>query len=94
MELAKGRTIPEGAKGTDPATLGALAIVVLPVVLPKLIEFIESWLMRGENRRVKIKVQDGERVIEADYSSSTMSVDELNQLVTTLTKTLSIQGKL
>ena len=51
--------LPEGAKVADPFTIGALAIVVAPVVLPKLIDFIQEWVLRGENRRLKIKTSKG-----------------------------------
>ncbi|MFX1355504.1 MAG: hypothetical protein ACFFGP_16240 [Promethearchaeota archaeon] len=58
VERAPGEAAPEGAKG-DPFTIGALVLGVMPVVLPKLIEFMQTWALRGENRTVKIKTAAG-----------------------------------
>lgn len=45
---------PPGAKG-DPITVGTIALVVLPAVLPKVIELVQSWSLRGPGRAVKFK---------------------------------------
>jgi len=58
VERASGGAVPEGAKG-DPFTLGALALVVVPTFLPKLVEFLQAWSLRGESRKVKIKTPAG-----------------------------------
>lgn len=52
--LAKGTELPEGAKG-DPVTIGAIVLVVLPSVLPKIVEFVQAWSLRGNGRTVKFK---------------------------------------
>src|SRR5262245_60155400 len=48
-----------------------------PPVAPKLIEFLQAWVMRGENRRVTIKAQTGGRSIEVEYSPKSLSQAEL-----------------
>ena len=53
-ELAKGGPAPEGSKG-DAVTMGAIAIVVLPAVLPSVITLIQAWVTRGQGRTVKFK---------------------------------------
>ena len=53
-ELAKGGLAPQGSKG-DPVTIGAIAIVVLPTVLPKIIDLVQAWALRGHGRTVKFK---------------------------------------
>jgi hypothetical protein len=59
VERPSGGVVPEGAKG-DPFTLGALALVAVPAFLPKLIEFLQAWSLRGEeSRKVKIKTPAG-----------------------------------
>ncbi|MBM3239488.1 hypothetical protein FJZ31_24610 [Candidatus Poribacteria bacterium] len=88
VELVSEKTTPEGAMG-DAVTLGALAVVVLPVVIPKLIDFLQAWLMRGENRTVKIKTQVGDRSLEVEYSPKTMSPSKLKKLVDMLTGALT-----
>ncbi|HUH98666.1 MAG TPA: hypothetical protein VLZ89_14980 [Anaerolineales bacterium] len=51
-ELRKGGTAPAGSKG-DPVTIGSIALVVLPAVLPKILDLIQSWSGRGQGRTVK-----------------------------------------
>jgi len=52
--LARGNELPEGSKG-DPVTIGAIVLVVLPSVLPKVVEFLQAWSLRGNGRTVKFK---------------------------------------
>ena len=87
-ELPHGGAAPEGAKSAEAVTIGSLALVVLPTFLPKLIEYLQSWTQRAENRRVKIKTQVGDRSIELDYLPSSLTNKELNRLVETLSGTL------
>ena len=56
VERPVGKATPEGAKG-DPVTIGALILAVMPVALPRLVEFMQAWALRGENRTVKIKTE-------------------------------------
>ena len=56
---------PDRSKG-DPFTLGALALVVLPTLLPKLIECLSNWASRSEDRKVKIKTPSG---VEVEFTS-------------------------
>lgn len=58
VERAAGEAAPEFAKG-DPFTLGALALVAAPVLLPKILEFLQAIVLRGEQRRVRIKTPAG-----------------------------------
>jgi hypothetical protein len=88
VALTKSGELPEGAKSAEMVTLGSLAVVVLPVVIPKLIELLHSWSTRVENRTVKIKAQVEDRSIELEYSPAAMSPDDLKQLVQTLTESL------
>ncbi len=67
-ELDKGGAAPEGAKAIDPVTLGAIALVALPAVLPKLIDFLQSWVMRQHGRTVKFKGKISDRDIEFEGS--------------------------
>lgn len=94
VELVKGQEPPEGAKSAELVTLGSLAVAVLPTVFPKLIEFLQSWSMRAENRTVKIKTQVGDRSIEVEYSPATMSTAELKRVVKTLSDALPLEQKI
>jgi hypothetical protein len=89
VEPLAGGPIPAGAKSAEAITLGALAVAILPTILPKLIELLHAWTMRGENRLVKIKTQAGDRSVEVEYSPTTMSAKELEHLVNALTGSVS-----
>ena len=77
-----GRVAPKGSKG-DPFTLGALALIAVPALLPKLVEFLQAWSLRGENRKIKIKTPAG---LEVEFTpDKKLSEDELVSLVGKLT---------
>jgi hypothetical protein len=59
VEQASGGVIPKGAKSVEPFTLGALVLVAVPAFLPKLVEFLQAWSLRGESRKVKIRTPAG-----------------------------------
>jgi hypothetical protein len=88
VELEKGEQLPEGAKSGELVTLGSLVVVLLPAVAPKVIELLQAWSSRADNRIVKIKAQVEDRSIEVEYSPATMSTDELKRLVTSLSEAL------
>jgi len=54
IKLAKGGSAPQGSKG-DPVTIGSIALIVLPAVLPKVVDLVQDWLTRGQGRTVKFK---------------------------------------
>lgn len=78
IERPSGEAAPEGAKG-DPFTLGALALVAAPAFLPKLVEFLQAWSLRGESRKIKIKTPAG---LEVEFTpEKKLSQAELLALV-------------
>ena len=85
----KTREVPEGAKAVEAVTLGALSLAVLPVVIPKLVEFLQSWVNRAEYRKIKVKTQVGDRSIELEYAPENLSTKELKRLVSTLTEAMA-----
>ena len=89
VELVRGGSAPPGAKALEALTLGSLAVSVLPAAVPKLVEFLQSWAMRGESRKIKIKTQVGDRSVEVEYSPQTTSPAELKNLVETLASALT-----
>jgi len=54
-ELTHGGISPGGTKAIDPVTVGSIMITVLPTLLPKVVEGIQAWVIRGNNRIVKFK---------------------------------------
>ena len=90
VDLLRGGEAPKGARvAGDPITWGALVLAILPNAIPKLFEVLNGWTMRGENRKVKIKTQVGDRSVEVEYNPTTMSQVELKQLVQTLSGAIS-----
>jgi hypothetical protein len=83
-----GGALPEGAKTGEATLFGALAVSVLPTFLPKLVEFLQNWIQRGDHRIVKIKTQIGDRSLELEYAPATMTNKELKKLVTILNNSL------
>jgi hypothetical protein len=88
VEPVKGGPVPAGAKGVEVLTLGSLAVVLLPAMLPRLIEFLQDWLMRGSNRSVKLKLQVQGNSVEVEYSPGVTSSSDIDQLVGKLTGAL------
>jgi len=75
-ELAKGGLAPDGSKG-DPITLGAIAFVAVPALLPKVVDLVQAWIIRGQGRTVKFK---GKRI---EFEGSP---EELRKLLVLLEK--------
>ncbi len=68
IALLNEGTLQPGSKGLDPITWGALGIIVVQAVLPKLLEFLQAWSLRGQNHVLKAKVTDKDgRSIEVEY---------------------------
>lgn len=82
------QAVPPGAKVVDPLTAGSLIVVVLPAVLPKVMEFIQAWTLRGEGHTVKIKAQRGDRSVEVEYPMR-MAPDEAKKHIDMVMDTLS-----
>jgi hypothetical protein len=88
VSFVHGQLTPPGAKVLDPITIGALAIVVLPAVLPKVVEFIQAWTLRSEVQSVKIKAQHGDESIEVEFPK-TMTPEEAKKHIDTVVDALS-----
>lgn len=75
-ELGKSGVIPDGTKG-DPITIGTILLAAIPAAMPKVIDLVQAWSMRGSNRTVKFKGMG----IEFEGSP-----EELNKLLAKLEK--------
>jgi hypothetical protein len=75
---------PAGTKSVEAVTVGALAVTLLPQVLPRLIEFLQAWSLRRKDRTVKIKASVGDRSVDIEYpeGASEVVVQELIQKMT------------
>ena len=81
VELARGGAAPDGTKSADAITTGSIALAVLPAVLPKIVESVQAWVLRGSNRTVKFKGKVAGQAIEFEGSA-----EDLQTLLATLDK--------
>ena len=57
VELAKGGPAPKGSKG-DPITIGAIALQVMPAILPSVLGVVQDWVAHGRGARtIKFKYE-------------------------------------
>jgi hypothetical protein len=84
VTLKTTTAVPAGTKSVEAVTVGALVITLLPQVLPRLIEFLQAWSLRGKDRTVKIKASVGDRSVDIEYpeGASEVAVQELIQRMT------------
>jgi hypothetical protein len=84
VALSTTDSAPAGTKSVEAVTLGALAVTILPPMLPRLIEFLQAWSLRGKDRMVKIKASVGDRSVDIEYpeGASEEAVQELIQKMT------------
>jgi len=81
VELVSDGDAPAGTKSAGLITAGAIALAVLPTVLPKVVDFVQAWSLRGQGRTVKFKGRVAGQKIEFEGSS-----EDLQKLLVTLSK--------
>jgi hypothetical protein len=85
VDLVRGEAAPEGAKVAGAVTIGALAIAVLPTVLPRLVDFLQHWSLRGGDRKLRLKAKVEGRELEVEFAPDQISPDEVEQWITKVT---------
>jgi hypothetical protein len=88
VALSTAAGAPAGTKSVEAVTLGALAVTILPPMLPRLIEFLQAWSLRGKDRTVKIKASVGDRSVDIEYPEGA-SEEAVQELIQKMTATLS-----
>jgi len=78
--LAEGE-VPSGAKSAEALTVAAIALAAMPSVLPKLVEFLEHWVLRSATRTIKLKLSESTRTIELELPASSNSREDLESLL-------------
>ena len=87
-ELLQGDSAPQGAKAVDPVTTGAIALAVFPTALPKIIEAVQAWVLRSNNRTVKFKGKIAGQIIEFEGHT-----EDLETLINKLSAQKGKKGK-
>ena len=88
VTLQTAGSAPAGSKSMEAMTIGALAVAVVPQLLPKLIEFLQAWSLRGKDRTVKIKASVGDRSVDIEYPEGA-SEEVVQELIQKMTDTLT-----
>lgn len=57
VELKQDGKILPGTKSIDPTIVGTISAILLATVLPKLLDFLNEWVISRQSRSVKIKIQ-------------------------------------
>ena len=81
VELASSGSAPSGTKSGDPVTTGAIVLAVLPTFLPKIVEFVQAWALRGHGRTVKFKGKISGQTVEFEGHP-----EDLQKILETLSK--------
>ena len=85
---------PEGSKaGLDPVVMGTLLVAVGPIIMTKLLEFLQSWAMRREGRTVKLNIQAADGASVQVEVPQTMSQAEIKRWLETVERVLSSAKK-
>jgi hypothetical protein len=88
VSLSTAHDAPAGTKSVEAVTIGALAISVLPAALPRLIDFLQAWSLRGKDRTVKIKASVGDRSVDVEYPAGA-SETVVKELIEKMTDSLT-----
>ena len=73
-----------GAKSGELVTIGAVAVSILPALVPQLVEFVRAWSLRGRGRPVRMKFDaDG---VEVELDPASLSSAEIAALVERLSE--------
>jgi len=84
--LREGDAPPGTMSAAEAITLGALAVIILPSVIPALIEYLKVWRLRNTGC-IRIKGKIGEKEIEIEVPETTTK-EQLKELIVTLTEML------
>ena len=81
---AKVRTLAAArpaSRSAEALVAGTLAIAVLPAVLPKLVELLNSWMALRKGRTVRVKVSRGDAAIEVEFAPGERGGEEILDFV-------------
>lgn len=77
---------PSGTKAGEAVTIGALAIVVLPAILPELVSFLKDWCLRKPDRSIKITHRTRDNEIHAEFDLDGVSKQDLDAVIRAITR--------
>jgi hypothetical protein len=72
---------PPATRSAEALLAGTVAIAVLPAVLPKLVELLNSWMALRKGRSVRVKVSRGDASIEVEFAPGERRGEEIFDFV-------------
>ncbi len=75
-----------GTKSGEAVILGAVAVSVLPTLVPQLVEFVRGWTLRGHGRTVKVKIDAQTRGVDIEFDPTSISSTDVAELVRNLSE--------
>lgn len=88
VDLASEGNAPAGTKSVEAITTGAIVLAVLPTFLPKVVDFIQAWSLRGQGRTIKFKGKISGQDIEFEGTG-----EDLQKVLATLSATKAKKSK-
>lgn len=83
VELEREAKVPENVMSVGAITAGAIAIAVLPTMMPAIIQYLRDWRLRNANRMITIKRKTGDEEIEVSFPED-MSSERLKELISSV----------
>jgi hypothetical protein len=79
VEPAKGGPVPERAKSGEAFLAGAVAMTLLPSVLPPLVALLQDWTarVRTQHRSLTLEFSSGGQLIKLEYDPATTDIHRL-----------------
>jgi hypothetical protein len=75
---------PGRAKSGEAITIAALAMAILPVAVPNLIDFLRQWTLRPNNPPLKIRAKGKHGELEIEFNPATTSAEQVKRLAAEL----------
>ena len=83
---------PPGTKAIGGVSAGKLTVSAQPASVPRLVEYLQSWTMRAEDRSVKLQALQGSRTVELKYQPDALTVEQHLQMVKSISEFLENPG--
>lgn len=92
VDLVQGTDAPAGTKSGAEFMLGTMTIKMLadqlPKLLPQIVELALKRVAPSSDDKVKIKINDGKKSVEVEFSARATSSDDVEKLTSKLLKEL------
>ncbi len=70
-----------GTRSPETVMAGAVVVAVLPALMPKLVELLNSWLAVRKGRSVRVRVSRGNAEIEVEFAPGERGAEEILDFV-------------